>query len=49
VVKDIAMGLSRRDLLVGIGGVSGGMILAGRTLAELSQFTAPPINSKSSL
>ena len=27
------MGLSRRDLLVGIGGVSGGMILAGRALA----------------
>ena len=26
------MGLSRRDLLVGIGGVSGGMILAGRAL-----------------
>jgi hemerythrin-like domain-containing protein len=33
VFKDIAMGLSRRDLLVGIGGVSGGMILAGRALA----------------
>ena len=27
------MGLSRRDLLAGIGGVSGGMILAGRALA----------------
>jgi hemerythrin-like domain-containing protein len=33
VVKDIAMGLSRRDLLVSIGGVSGGMILAGKALA----------------
>jgi hemerythrin-like domain-containing protein len=33
VLKDIAMGLSRRDLLAGIGGVSGGMILAGRALA----------------
>jgi hemerythrin-like domain-containing protein len=35
------MGLSRRDLLVGIGGVSGGMILADRALAvvepELSE------------
>jgi len=35
------MGLSRRDLLAGIGGVSGGMILAGRALAvvepELSE------------
>jgi hemerythrin-like domain-containing protein len=27
------MGLSRRDLLTGIGGISGGMILAGRALA----------------
>lgn len=27
------MGLSRRDLLVGIGGVSGGIILAGRAMA----------------
>jgi hemerythrin-like domain-containing protein len=32
MVKEIALGLSRRDLLVGIGGVSGGMILAGRAL-----------------
>jgi hemerythrin-like domain-containing protein len=35
------MGLSRRDLLAGIGGISGGMILAGRALAvvepELSE------------
>ncbi len=32
MVKEITMGLSRRDLLVGIGGVSSGMILAGRAL-----------------
>jgi hemerythrin-like domain-containing protein len=32
-VKEIAMRLSRRDLLSGIGGVSGGIILSGRVLA----------------
>jgi hemerythrin-like domain-containing protein len=31
--KEIAMGLGRRDLLAGIGGVSCGMILTGRALA----------------
>ena len=32
VLSEIAMELSRRDLLVGIGGASGGMILAGREM-----------------
>jgi hemerythrin-like domain-containing protein len=35
VFKEIAMGLNRRDLLVGIGGVSGGIILGGRALGAV--------------
>ena len=39
-VKETAMKLSRRDILAGIGGVSGGMILVGRALAVVEPSRA---------